>query len=189
MVKRHRIDFLIANRIRNPLFTKVSRDIYLPRQTEIPQPRPDVRPSEESEIVGSAEKPGVYNVCTPCDNKISCNDNYSPNNPYITTAGNNGCSIGLASFFQLIESEGVTGDTGDSPWCESHTYCFSQETDETTPNYTSYALIRAKATGQAIKNVNDGENMGTVILSDSKDDYQPKPWQSISCQIDGWYVY
>lgn len=89
----------------------------------------------------------------------------------------------------MIESEGVTGDTGDSPWCESHTYCFSQETDETTPNNTSYALVRAKATGQAIKSVNDGENIGTVILSDSKDDYQPKPWQSISCQIDGWYVY
>ena len=172
MVERHRIDFLIANRIRNPLFTKVSRDIYLPRQTEIPQPRQDVRPSEE--FVGSPKKPGAYNVCTPCNNIISCKDIYSPNNPY-TTLKNGKCPSGSASFFQLIESEGVTGDTGDtgdSSWCKSHTYCFQKEIDTSSPNENTYALVRAKATGQSIESISDGEKMGTLTLSDSENDYK-----------------
>ena len=215
MIERHRIYILIANPIRNLLFTKVSRAINLPTQTETPQP--DVVPSEESDMLGSSQAiKDVEPACIPCKGinmqqinnftdpikyKYRCpfgngNEfaNYSPNSPSNrkdtpSTSGGY-CPIGLpASFFQLVQSEGATGGSVD-PWCASNTYCFSQEQQSSGPGGGKYALIRknakpvekdGKLEAQTITGVRDGKNLGAIIPN--------KKWQSISCEVDGWWVY
>ena len=214
MIERHRIYILIANPIRNLLFTKVSRAINLPTQTETPQP--DVVPSEESDMLGSSDKKsGVYRACTQCNgvnfyNAARLGDpdkyeyicpfgnknglpNYSPNEPSDQSdkpKPDGFCPNGLSAFFQLVQAEGATGGSGD-PWCFSNTYCFSQELVSSGPNGSKYALSR--------KNSKPVEGKDGKLEAQTFTDVKPgknlgaivpnKKWQSISCEVDGWRVY